>query len=72
MLPDPLPSEIHARWMYLPPALVVVALGLAIAWGVAKLLNRTGLSRWFWHPPLAFVGLWVLASSLVGLFLLHP
>jgi hypothetical protein len=71
-MPDLIPSEIFARWAYLPPALIVAALGLALAWGVGKLLNRTGLSRFFWHPPLAFLGFWVLASSLVGLFFLRP
>ena len=71
-MPELVPSEIFVRWVYLPPALVVVVAGFVLATAGAKLLNRTGLSRIFWHPPLAFLGIWVLASSLVGLFLLSP
>ena len=71
-MPDLIPSEIFARWAYVPPGLIVVLAGLVTAWVVGKLLNRSGLSRYFWHPPLAFLGLWVLASSLVGLFFLQP
>ena len=71
-MPDLVPSEIHAHWAYVPPAVVVALLGFAAAWFVTRVLNKTGWSRFFWHPPLAFLGLWVLASSLVGLFVLRP
>jgi hypothetical protein len=49
-----------------------MAVGLLLAWLVAHVLNRTGLSRFFWHPPLAFLGLVVLMSSLVGILVLPP
>jgi hypothetical protein len=39
---------------------------------VTQILNRSGMNRWFWHPPLAFVAMWVLASSLIGLVMLPP
>ncbi|WP_350191914.1 DUF1656 domain-containing protein [Gimesia sp.] len=33
---------------------------------VANILNRAGLSRYFWHPPLAFLAIWILLTSLIG------
>jgi Protein of unknown function (DUF1656) len=46
--------------------------GLLLAWLVVRILNRTGLSRFFWHPPLAFLALVILMSSLVGILVLPP
>lgn len=68
----PRPLEISIGGIYLPPALVVGVLGLVVAFLVAMILNRTRLSRFFWYPPLVFMGLWVLASSLIGLYVLAP
>jgi hypothetical protein len=39
---------------------------------VGKLLNLTGLSRFFWHPPLANAALWLLGTALFGLFIIAP
>ncbi len=58
--------------VYLPPFFLVCLLGLLCAVGISQVLNRTGLSRLFWHPPLAFVAMWVLASSLIGLAIIAP
>ena len=69
---DRIPSEISFQWVYFPPFLFTVALGFIGALGITKLLNATGLSRFFWHPGLAFVAFWVLATSLVGLSLIPP
>jgi hypothetical protein len=68
----PVPSEVSWGWIYLPPVLFVVALGFVGAWILTRSLNRTGLSRYFWHPPLAMLGLTVLLSALIGLFVLAP
>ena len=51
---------------------VCLAAPLLVAAVVATLLNRTRLSRFFWHPPLVFMALWALASSLIGLYLVAP
>ena len=69
---DSTPSEVTIADIYLPPALFVAMFGLMAAWVAAKLLNRTGLSRFFWHPPLAFLAMWALASALIGLLFLRP
>jgi hypothetical protein len=69
---DRIPSEISFQWVYFPPFFFTVVFGFVCALGVARLLNVTGLSRFFWHPGLAFVAWWVLTTSLLGLFVIHP
>ena len=66
------PRELVLFDVYVPPFLLVCALGLIGAVAVAQILNWTGLSKYFWHPPLALLALWVLSSSLVGLFFIAP
>lgn len=68
----PTPSELPVGGVYVPPALVVGLLGLAATWLATKLLNRTHLSRFFWHPPLAFLAMWVLMSAIIGFFFVAP
>ena len=67
-----MPSEIALQWIYFPPFFLTVAIGFVCALGVVKLLNATGFKKYFWHPGLVFVSLWVLATSLVGLFIISP
>ena len=71
MLTD-IPSEVQILGLYCPPLFVAIAAGLLCAIVLARLLNRTGLSRLFWHPPLAFAALWLLATALVGLLIIAP
>jgi len=66
------PSEVQILGVYFPPLFVSIVAGLLCAMIVAQLLNRTGLSRFFWHPPLANAALWLLASALIGLFIIAP
>jgi hypothetical protein len=63
------PAAFSLGFFFLPPVAVDMILGVLSALLIARLLNRTGLSRFFWHPPLALFGLAVLMSSLFGLFL---
>ena len=67
-----IPSEISFEWIYFPPFLFTVVLGYLCAFGVTRLLNATGLSRFFWHPGLAFLAFWVLLTSVIGLVFLPP
>ena len=69
---DQIPSEVSFVWVYFPPFFFTVVLGFVCALGVAKLLNVAGISRFFWHPGLAFVSLWVLVTSLIGLTVILP
>ena len=66
------PCEVQVLGIYLPPFFLVCLLGLICAVAVNQILNWTGLRRWLWHPPLAFVAIWVLASSLIGLVFIAP
>jgi hypothetical protein len=50
----------------------VCLFGLLCSVAMSQVLNWTGASRLFWHPPLAFVAMWVLASSLIGLVIIAP
>ncbi len=66
------PSEVQILGFYFPPLFVAIVAGLLGAMVVAKLLNLTGLSRFFWHPPLAQAALWLLATALIGRFIITP
>ena len=66
------PSEVSFDWVYFPPFLFTVVLGFLAAYGLTRVLNRTGYSRFFWFPEVAFLGLWVMLTSLLGLFVLPP
>ena len=67
-----IPSEISLDWIYFPPFFLTVLLGYLCAFGILKLLNATRLIRFFWHPGLAFVALWVLMASVIGLTFIPP
>ena len=67
-----IPSEISFEWIYFPPFLLTVVLGYFCAYGTTRLLNATGMSRFFWRPGLAFLAFWVLMTSLIGLLFLPP
>lgn len=64
--------EISFEWIYIPPFFFTVLMGFVCAFVITRVLNKTGLSRWFWHTGLAFVAFWVLTTSLIGLFLISP
>ena len=66
------PAEVQILGVYFPPLFVAIVAGLVCAMGLARLLNKTGLSRFFWHPPLALFSLWLLSSALIGLFFIAP
>jgi len=67
-----IPSEVSFESVYFPPFFFTVVLGFICALGIAKLLDATGLSRFFWHPGLAFLAFWVLLTSLIGLTFIPP
>jgi len=66
------PHEISFGWVYFPPLLFALVFGILVAWFVSGLLNRSGLSRYFWRPPIAFLGFIVIAASLFSLFIMAP
>ena len=68
----PTPSEVSFGWIYFPPLLFAIVFGIVVAWCVSGLLNRLGLSRYFWRPPIAFLAFLVIAASLFSLFIMAP
>ena len=66
------PSEVQFLGVYFPPLFVAITAGLLCAMVVTQLLNLTGLSRLFWHPPLAYAALWLMATALFSLFVIAP
>ena len=52
--------------------LFVILLGISGGWIVGRILNRTGLSLYFWHPPLAMIAISVILCAVIGLFVLVP
>jgi hypothetical protein len=66
------PAEMQILGVYFPPLFVAIVGGLLGATLAAGLLNLTGLSRFFWHPHLAYAALWLLATSLIGLLIIAP
>lgn len=67
-----IPAAVSLGFVFVPPIFIDMLAGVLLGWLVAHILNRTGLSRYFWHPPLAFLGLVVLMSSLFGVLVLPP
>ena len=60
------PHEISIAGVYFSPMLLAAIPGVAAAGLTALLLNRYRLSRFFVHPPLIFVALSILYTSLFG------
>ena len=65
------PHEISILGVYFPPMLLAAMPGVAAAGLTAVLLNRYRLSRFFVYPPLVFVSLSILYTSLIGALWLH-
>ena len=66
------PSEVQILGVYFPPLFLAIVAGLLCAAGISRWLNRAGLSRFFWHPPLALFSLWLLSTSLISLLFIAP
>ena len=60
------PHEISIAGVYFPPMLLAAIPGVAAAALTAVALNRYRLSRFFVYPPLVFVALTILYTSLIG------
>jgi energy-converting hydrogenase Eha subunit A len=64
------PSEVNIFGVYLPPLLLAAILGTVAAVLSAYLLNRYRLSRFFYFPPLVFLALTAIYTSLIGTFVI--
>ena len=62
-------SELRIFDLLVPWAFGIGVLGFIVAWAVTTVLEWTGLTRFVWHVPLFFLGLFVLVSCVLGLCL---
>ena len=67
-----IPAELNLLGAYVPPFFVMCLIGLLLSLVISSALNKLGWSRLFWHPPLAFLAIWVLSSSLIGHLWISP
>ena len=65
-----IPSEFAIGGVYFPPLLLAGILGVTAAVLTAFLLNRYRLSRLFFYPPLVFLALAIIYTSVIGTFLI--
>ncbi len=64
------PSEFAVGDVFFPPLLIAGILGVAAAVLTAYLLNRYRLSRFFFYPPLVFLALAVIYTSIIGTYVI--
>ena len=64
------PVEIDIGGVYVPPLFIAAVLGMIIAVFTSHWLNRTGLARYLFYPPLVFVALTVINTVLIGTFII--
>ncbi len=68
---SPVPHEFALGGVYLPPLLIAAVLGTVAAVVTARVLNRYRLSRYFFYPPLVFLGLTIIYTILIGTFVVR-
>jgi hypothetical protein len=64
-----IPHEFSIGEVYMPPLLVAAFLGLIAAILTARLLNRYRLTRYFFYPPLVFLALVAIYTTIIGTFI---
>ena len=60
------PIEFALGGVYLPPLLIAAVFGAIAASITTGLLNRYRLSRYFFYPPLVFVALVIIYTTIIG------
>jgi hypothetical protein len=69
-LVDYIPSEVSIGGVYFPPLLLAGIIGVVAAFLTVLLLNRYRLSRFMLYPPMIFVAIATIYTSLIGTFLI--
>jgi protein AaeX len=62
-----MPRDLAVPDAYLPTILLLFAVGALLAWIVDRVLARTGLYRYVWHPSLFRASMLVCICSMLGL-----
>ena len=66
-----MPHEFAIGGVYLPPLLIVAAIGTIASVVTARFLNRYRLSKYFFYPPLVFLALAVIYTVFIGTFIIR-
>lgn len=61
--------ETDVLGFYVPFAMIVVCAGFLIAWLLAWAMDRIGITRFVWHPPLFLFAMMVGCSAGLALLL---
>ena len=64
------PHEFAMGGVYFPPLLLAALLGATAAVLTAYLLNRYRLSRFFCYPPVVFLALAIIYTTIIGNFVI--
>ena len=65
-----LPHEFMIGGVFMPPIFIAAILAIVVTHFVAKLLNRLGLAKYFFYPPLVYVALVVIFTVAIGSFII--
>jgi len=66
----PIPHELAIGGVFMPPLLVAAILGTIATVLTVRLLNRYRLSRYFFYPPLVFLALTLIYTTIIGTFII--
>lgn len=61
------PTEVNLAGIFFPPLFVPVFFGFVMTSLIVWVINTQGWGYYIWHPPLFFVSLLLLTSSLIAL-----
>jgi hypothetical protein len=65
MMSNHFPHEFMIDGVYFSPLIVVFFISLVLAMVSVMILNKLHISRYFFHPPLAFVAIVVLYMLMI-------
>lgn len=63
----PAPHEFSIGGVFVAPMFVAAVLALFASIITAKILNRMGIARYFFYPPLVFMAILVIYTLLIGI-----
>ncbi|PVZ16015.1 MULTISPECIES: DUF1656 domain-containing protein [unclassified Pseudomonas] len=66
-----MPREIAFHGLYMPSLTVLFLLAMGLAWALDRWLSSLDLYRYFWHPALLRLCLFVCLCSALALPLYH-
>lgn len=64
------PHEFAIGGVYMPPILIAAILGVLATVITARILNRYGLSKYFFYPPLVSMSLVIIYTLLIGIIVI--